>query len=235
MGGFLRGFDDPRVHTGSADLFVREFRTVLDLPALHLPGGSRMISYAAAAATFQIPLDAAAAAEIRTPVAVLLQGLCESSGIAAAARQVESPTAVHHHRTPEGAALLRGDLEALLRVPALLFYLQVSHAAAFFSRMAKLARQEGFPLAAGSAEPLPTAGYCPACGSKWAPGALGSGIQTCASCGKALEVLRSLPLVPGVGCRISYELLRRIVAIDLVVSYQEEGDIRPLRPGSTIS
>ena len=117
----------------------------------------------------------------------------------------------------------------------MLFYLQVSHAAAFFSRLAKLARQEGFPVAAGSGEPLPNAGYCPACSSRWSPGPLGSGIQSCTSCGKALEVVRSLPLVPGVGCRISYELMRRIVAIDLVTSYQEEGVIRPLRPGSTIS
>ena len=234
MGGFLRGFDDPRVHTGSADLFVREFRRVLDLPALHLPGGSGMISYAAAAASFQFPPDAAAATQTGSPVAVLLRGLAESASFAAAAGQGEPHKAVKDPRTPKTAALLRVELEALLRVPALLIYLQLSHAAAFFSRLAKLARQEGFPLAAGSGEPLPTAGYCPACDSKWSPAALGSGIQSCASCGKALEVVRSLPLIPGVGCRISYELLRRIVAIDLVVSYQEEGFIRPLRPGSTI-
>jgi hypothetical protein len=223
MGGFLRGFDDPRVHTGSADLFVREFRKVLDLPALHLSDGSGTISYAAAAGSFQIPPNAAAAAEPGSPVAVLLRGLHESAAFAAGARPLLE------------AAPLRADLAALLCVPALLFYLQVSHAAAFFSRLAMLARQGAFPLAAGSGEPLPTAGYCPACGSKWSPGPLGSGIQSCASCGQALEVVRSLPLVPGVGCRISYELLRRIVAIDLVVSYQEEGFIRPLRPGSTIS
>jgi hypothetical protein len=132
-------------------------------------------------------------------------------------------------------APLRGGLAALLRLPAMVFYLQVTDTALFFARLAKIAELEAFPLAAGSGEPLATAAYCPACGSRWSPRALSSGIQRCASCGKALEVVRSLPLVSGVGCMVSFELLRRMTDLDLVVSYQEEADIRPLRPGSSIS
>ena len=176
---------------------------------------------------YRVPPDAAAAAESDNPVSVLLRG---SESSPAARRQ---RTARQHPRTP---APLRADLAALLRVPALLIYLQVTDAAAFFARLAKLAGQEGFP--AGRRQRR-TPGHrrhiARPADPSWSPGALGSGIQSCASCGKALEVVRSLPLVPGVGCRVSYELLRRMVALDLVVSYQEEGNIRPLHPGSTIS
>jgi hypothetical protein len=39
MGRHLRGFDDPAVHVGTPERFVREFRKVLDLPALRVPAG----------------------------------------------------------------------------------------------------------------------------------------------------------------------------------------------------
>lgn len=223
MGGFLRGFDDPRMHTGSADLFAKEFRKVLNHPALRLPDGNKVVSYAAAAGSYRTPADAEAVAEPANPISVLLRGLNESAPFSAHARGLLQP------------APLREDLDALLRVPILLFYLQVTDTAALFARLAKIAEQEAFPLAVDSGEPLAAAGHCPACGSRWSPGARGSGIQRCTSCRKALEVVRSLPLVSGVACRVSYELLRRMVALDLVVSYQEEGNIRPLQPGSTIS
>jgi len=223
MGGFLRGFDNPRVHVGSADLFVKEFRKVLDHPALHLPDGNQVVSYAAAAGSYRVPADAAAAAKPDNPISALLRGLNESAPFTTHARHLLQP------------APLRADLAALLRVPVLLFYLQVTDTAAFFARLAIIAEQEAFPLAAGSGESTARGGYCPACGARCFPDALGSGIQRCASCGKALEVVRSLPLVSGAGCMVSYELLRRMVALDLVVSYQEEGNIRPLQPGSTIS
>jgi len=223
MGGFLRGFDDPRMHTGSADLFVKEFRKVLDHPALHLPDGNQVVSYAAAAGSYRTPADATTAAEPDNPISVLLRGLNESAPFGAHARDLLQP------------APLCADLAALLRVPILLFYLQVTDTAAFFARLAKIAEQETFPLVAGSGRPLATATCCPACGSRWSPGARSSGMQRCASCGEALEVIRSLPLISGVGCMVSYELLRRMVALDLVVSYQEEGNIRPLQAGSTNS
>jgi hypothetical protein len=223
MGGFLRGFENPRLHTGSADLFIREFRKVLVHPALHLPDGNQVVSYAAAAGSYRVPADVAAAAEPDNPISVLVRGLNESAPFSAHARHILHPVP------------LRADLAALLRLPALLFYLQVTDTAVFFARLAKIAEQEAFPLAAGSSESLAAAGYCPACRSKWSPGTPSSGIQRCACCGKALEVVRSLPLVSGVGCMVSYELLRRMVALDLVVSYQEEGNIRTLQPGSTIS
>ena len=39
-------------------------------------------------------------------------------------------------------------------------------------------------------------------------------------------------MVSGVSALVSYELLRRMTALELVISYQEEGKIVPLEPRS---
>jgi hypothetical protein len=192
MGGFLRGFGDPRCHTGSEALFIREFRKVLDHPSLRLPGGRGLVSYAAAAASYRTHAESAEAAAPCDPICTLMRGLSEPAP-GAQALEIIDPVP------------LQADLAALLRVPVMSFYLQVTDMAAFFARLAKIARQESFPLAA----------------------------ESCPACGEALEVVRALPLVSGVGCTVSYELLRRMVALDLVVSYQEEAAIRTMQPGST--
>jgi hypothetical protein len=213
MGRFLRGFDDPKFHVGSADLFVQEFKIVMDLPALHSPGDERTISYSEAAGSFRVSPTATVHKEQEDPVSAMVRGLGESSLFIA--------------REGKELALdkLREDLAALLRVPTLLFYFQISDRTAFFTNLEQMAKKFDFPVVTGGGESIP--GNCPVCGSNLPPGRHRR-ILKCGACGRALEMVRLLPLVSGIAATVSYEMLRRMVALDQVASYQEEGNIRPL-------
>jgi len=213
MGGFLRGFDDPRLHVGSADLFVKEFKIVMDCPALHPPGGERTISYSEAAGSFRVSPITTVHKELEDPVSAMVRGLGESSLFAAR----------------EGKELpldkLREDLAALLRVPTLLFYFQISDRTAFFTSLEQMAKKFDFPVVTEGGGSIP--GHCPVCGSNLPPGPHRR-ILRCGACGRPLEIIRPLPLVSGIAATVSYEMLRQMVALDQVFSYQEEGNIRPL-------
>ena len=216
MGGFLRGFNDPRIHSGSAAGFNAEFRNVMAWPALHLPGEKRTISYSEAAASLLAPAVTADIYEAADPVGTMIRGLCEVPDSAAALRRVFPP------------ATLQNDLAMLLRRPALLYYLSITDREAFFARLAGIARKDSFPLVTGEGQVQGSGSSCPACGSALPPPRQGEALK-CGSCGLAIESVRTLPVVSGVVALVSFEMLRRIVALDLVDSYQEEGKIVPLK------
>jgi hypothetical protein len=47
-GSYLRGFDDPAFHTGSETAFCAQFRMVLALPVIRVPGETQAVSFAEA-------------------------------------------------------------------------------------------------------------------------------------------------------------------------------------------
>jgi len=222
LGRFLRGFDDPRVHNGSPELFQREFRKVMAIPGLRVPGQAKAISYAEAAASGHRPPGPASAKAPDSPVSVLVLGLTIPATSSRGAG-LELPLEPLGH-----------DLAALLRAPVLLFYLQVSDRDRFLRELAAIARRDGFPLLPAATDPAAGPPPCPACGSALPPDHPGRSLQ-CGTCGIRLERARPLPLVPGVTATVSFEMLRRLVALDLVTQYQEEGTIIPLQPGSPMS
>jgi hypothetical protein len=210
MGGFLRGFDDPRVHLGSTGRFNAEFRKVMGLPAVHLPGEKRAISYVDAAGQFRVQAPAIPSPGPVDPVITMVRGLADIP--------VTLDTA---HRELRPAAL-RKDLAALLRMPVMLFYVSLSNREAFFGRLAEVAARESFPLITAGEQAQ--ASRCPSCRSALPP-LRQAQVLKCGSCGVLLENVRALPMVPGVAAMVSFELLRRMVDLDLVTSYQEEGKI----------
>jgi len=215
MGGFLRGFGDPRVHVGSTARFHAEFRKVMAFPALHPPGEKRTISYSEAAGRFLAPSIAGASRGPSDPVAEMVRGL------------IDVPMSVSALRRELPMETLRNDLAALLRTPVVLFYVSLSDQKAFFGRLAEIAARDGFPLITGEGQAQGSRARCHSCGTALPAPQQGKPLQ-CGSCGMAFESVRALPMVPGVVALVSYEMLRRMVALDLVVSYQEEGKVVPL-------
>ena len=218
LGKFLRGFDNPSVHTGSPEHFTREARKLMTIAALQVPGQSRAITYAEAAATGYGPPAPAPARAPDSPLALLLLGLT-----------VTGPRA-HGARFELPLEPLRKEVAALLRVPVLLFYLQVSDRELFFRELEAIARRDAFPLWPVTAEDGGTPLPCPACGAPMPPDRAGISVR-CPACRAGIERVRSLPMVPGAAATVSYEFLRRMVALPLVTQYQEEGTIQPLQTG----
>ena len=221
MGGFLREFGNPRVHLGSAARFSAEFRRLMALPAIHAPGGKRMISYSEAAEFFRAPSAGAGSTRPAEPVTTMVWGLSQAS----------VPDGAIRGELPLEA--LRKDLATLLRLPVLLFYLSISNREAFFARLAEIAARDGFPLVTGEGRPQASGIPCRSCGSALPSPQQGQALK-CTMCGQSYESVRALPMVSGVVALVSFEMLRRIVALELVDSYQEEGKIVPLRHGSKI-
>jgi hypothetical protein len=212
LGRLLRGFDDPSFHTGSPDLFAREFRKVFDHPAL-LPAGSvTALSYAETARRFRVT-QPSALGNPGTALSILAEGLAHA------------PVTVATTLPDLSAHALSQELSALLRWPALLFYVQVSDVSLFFGELEKLAGREKFTLRIAKETGQNSPGFCPACGGALPPGAP-SRILQCSACGRAIESIRALSMVSGVAATISYEMLFVLLASSQVVSYQEEGDIR---------
>ncbi len=216
MGGFLRGFEDSRVHLGTAARFAGEFGRLMRIPALHPSAGDKAVSYAEAAGSYRVPEHAVFDARAADPVSVLIRGLTGSPALESA-----HPLGVLH---PES---LRADLGRLLRIPLLRFYLQVAKREAFCTLLKGIAQHGGFPVS-GTLRGLPDA--CPACGHRLAFDA--GGAPQCPACSQTLETFLTLPMVPGVRALVSYEMLRQVLELNLVETYQEESEIRPLRPES---
>lgn len=216
MGGFLRGFNDPSVHLGSSARFAVEFRKILELPELHSTGIERAFSYSEAARRYRFAHLEATGNDPSDPVSTMIRGL-SCAPQPAAGIQGEHPL-----------WRLREDLQRILRVPALLFYLQVADRAAFYIKLNEVARKGSFPLAAGWKG---SGMSCPSCTGAIMPDK-DQGAFRCIQCGLYCESIRPLPMVPGVVATVSYDMLREVVALDLVETYQEEGEIRPLVSGS---
>jgi hypothetical protein len=211
MGGFLRGFRDPRVHLGSTERFAAQFRILMECPLFHSSAASRTVSFAEAAGSFRVPASDPAAAEPATPASALIQGLREAESFA-----------------PENAgelipARLLDDVSALLRVPALVFYLQFSDRALFFATLGDVASRNGFRLAKSSGSQM----ICPTCGSPLIRGGSPPAAR-CNSCSRSVETVMPLPMVHGAVASVSYEMLRHAVAMNVVETYQEESEIRPM-------
>jgi len=221
MGGFLRGFGDPRIHLSPVSGFITEFRKIMNLAVLHPPGEKQLISYAAAVTAYRV-LKVQASGEPADPVAILLQGLAGQSLVAPDLRR----------KLP--LEILRGDLVALLRTPALHFHITVSDRAAFSTAVEEIAGAEGFPLVQQQGPGQGGKKSCAFCRSPLATMQPGQ-ILKCGSCMQALESIRWLPMVPAVAADVSFDLLRRLVSLEVVRSYQQEGKIVLLENGSGIS
>jgi ribosomal protein L37AE/L43A len=219
MGAFLRGFDNPRIHVGSKAGFIREFRKVMDLPALGQPGHADKISYAKAAISFRVSMPSAEGATVSDPVSTLVRGLHEAAHLSGETRR----------ELPLNA--LTSQLISLLRVPIMVYYLAIADRKRFFNDAKRMAGSRGLPLVA--LEEMPEKGRvgCPQCQSQLLPARYATILQ-CGKCGQQFEFVRSLPMVAAVAALVSYEMLRGMVALDVVVSYQEEGKIVPLEFGS---
>jgi hypothetical protein len=214
MGRHLRGFDDPRVHLGTETRFAGEFKKVLDFPALRVPDGDRVVSYSEAVGMFCAPASRPGA-EIEDPVSTMMQGLA-------------GPQALARKPCPELAAdRLFKDLSMLLRTPLLRFYLQVADPRTFQSNLQEMAGREGFPLAFGLRE---SELVCPSCRAPLSRGARSLPAR-CIRCKQTYETATLLPMVSGAAASISYEMLRRMVGLESVLSYQEEGEILPASKG----
>jgi hypothetical protein len=219
MGRFLRGFDDPRVHTGSVASFVAEFRRILDLATLRRPGEEHPISYAAATATCKTHSAAIAGTESSDPVSAMIQGL--------EAPSLHSPDL----RRQIPLEMLQEDIMGLLRMPALRFYIAISDRHAFFGRLDEIVKKGAFPLVKAESATAGGKAQCPFCHSQFQLESH-SRLSQCGACWRPLECVRSMPMVSAVVATVSYEMLRRIVSMDLVESYQAEGKIVPLGNGS---
>jgi ribosomal protein L37AE/L43A len=219
MGAFLRGYDDPRIHVGSKAGFILEFRKIMDLPALGQPGQPKKISYAKAATSRRVSMPSSEVAVAADPVSTLVRGLHGA------------PILSGETRSELALGALESDLTSLLRIPIMVYYLAIADRKRFFTDVKRMAGSQGLPLVA--LEEMPENGRvaCPKCGWQLLP-ARQATILKCGKCMKQFEFVRSLPMVPAVAALVSYEMLRRMVALDVVNSYQEEGKIVPLEFGS---
>ncbi len=210
MGRHLRGFDDPGIHTGTESSFAREFDKVFRYPALRVASQERVVTYADAVRRYRFAGVEKAAAD--DPVMTMARGLRGPQALA------------HEPRAELAPEPLLEDLAALLRIPLLRFYLQIREAERFRADLEATARQGRFALAVGR----PVSGaVCPQCGRRLAhepPGPV-----RCPSCGRPYETVDWLPLGGAVAASISYEFLRRLVALESVSAYQEESRIVPVR------
>jgi hypothetical protein len=218
VGGFLRGFNDPRIHVGSMPGFILEFRKIMDLPALGQPGQSQKISYTKAATACHVSISSTRAEGVSEPVSALIHGLQEAPPMRGQTRY-ELPL-----------RSLESDLTALLRVPMMSYYLAIADRKRFFTEVKRMAANGGFPLVA--LEEMPEHGRvaCLNCGYQLLPASHVTTLQ-CAQCKRHFELVRSLPMISAVAALVSFEMLRRMVALDEINSYQEEGKIVALEFG----
>lgn len=209
MGRFLRGFDDRSVHLGAPEQFAREFRKLLAIPMLRRPDGAQPMSYADAVREARVSgVDPQAVG----PLGVLLQGL---GGPA---------TQSSDARIELAAAIVGEDLTKLLREPALRVYVQATDRHRLLSLVRDLAAQGGHVVAIVDDQTAPA---CPRCNAPLQRGDEAAAL-VCPWCRKALETLDVLPMSAAVGGVLSFDFLQRIVGLDLVATYQESGDIRPI-------
>ena len=211
MGRYLRGFDDPRIHLGSPGRFASQFRKVMELPALHRAGEDRLVSCAEALSSLAMRRDEAAGGQSANPAALMTQVLEAAGG-------------------GMPGETLRKDVEELLRFPALSFYLQVSNRKAFFTALREVAANNAFRLATRSKD---SRIVCSVCRNPVLP-ETGFPVR-CLVCNRAIEAVSPLPMVPAVAAFVSYEMLRQMVAIDTVETYQEESEIKPVIAGEDLN
>lgn len=206
MGRHLRGFEDPAVHLGTASSFAREFDKVFRFPALRVPSREGVVTYADAVRRYRYAGIEKAAAD--DPVMTMARGL-------------RGPQTMAHERRAElPAEPLLEDLGALLRTPLLRFYLQVHETKRFRAELESTARAGRFALAVAARA---SEAACPACGRRLERDR--SGPARCPSCGRTYETVAWLPLGSGIAASVSYEFLRRLVALESVAAYQEESRI----------
>jgi hypothetical protein len=211
MGGFLRGFDDSRIHLGSARRFADQFRRVMNHPALRTAGEGQPVSYSEAVRFYRLSGPEAQDGQNATPVSTMMRGLREAASLAT------------ELRGELDAARVREGVTSLLRLPALMFYLQVSDYDRFFAKASAAAEKNGFLLARSSAG---LKMVCPSCGGALPQNAT-RGAGKCTFCGKEIEVIRPLVMVQGAAATVSYDMLRLLTEMTLVETYQEESEIEP--------
>lgn len=209
IGRLLRGFDDPSVHLGAPEQFAREFRKVLAMPALQRVDGVKPLSYADAVREAHVSgIDP----QSDSPVAVLRRGL--------AGPATQSTDA----RIELSAETIDADLARLLREPVLRLYLQAMDRRSLLTAVGNLSVQGGFTVAVAERDETPE---CPRCGAPLQR-ADGQSPFVCARCQKSVETLDILPMSAAIVGIVSFDFLRALVGLDVVTTYQESGDIRPV-------
>jgi hypothetical protein len=206
MGGFLRGFENSSIHLGTKTQFAREFRRVLREPLLRTFDNAA-ISYSQAVESWHLP---AIETEALDPLSTLMRGLRGQKIINDIITQEISVDSFYE------------ELRRLLRQPRLRFFLTVSNPQLLQDSVEGIAKQMGLPFTFGTRE---EAKICPSCGNTLA-NPKNSPI-VCSRCGIEFESFIEQLMVPSVLAIVSYDMLREVLALDLVENYQEESAIRP--------
>jgi hypothetical protein len=174
----LRGFDDPAFHTGSEASFYYQFRRVLDLPVIQVPqrGPSSFLE-----AVVVCRLDDAAAAkdELVDELAELLTGPAVND---AGERILVERQAVS------------AEIQRMLSIPIMRFYLRAEHGASFTDSVHSLASRVAFPVRVGL-NPIAE---------------------------EPVEQFRIMGLGHNVSCWISYDMLRLVTEHVPIEAYQAE-------------
>jgi hypothetical protein len=219
MGRFLRGFDDPAIHLGTASSFVAEFRKIMGIQILRQPGERQMASYASATSMYRVCPIHPLGTESSDPVSTMIHGLTAPAPAAPDLRRKLPLETLHE------------DISALLHTPAMHFYLKLRDRGGFFSALEQISRTGGFPLVLQDISSKADRILCPLCRAPLSAVRPGQ-ILKCESCSQALESVRALPMVPAAVAAVSYEMLREMLDLQQVEGYQEEGKIVPLDKGS---
>lgn len=173
----LRGFGDPEIHTGSPESFYFQFRRVLAMPSIHAGDGG-LLSYAEAVVFGRVE-DGAATGELVDELTELIGG-----------PEVNDAGT----RVVLARASVAQDIQAMLAVPAMRFYIRAEQSVAFADGVRALAQRVAHPVEIG----LNRLDERP------------------------VEQFRVMGIGPNISCRISYDMLRLITEEVPISAYQAE-------------
>jgi hypothetical protein len=130
----LRGFDDPAFHTGSPESFYRQFRRVLEVPAIRVPKWG-LISFADAMEVCRLDDPGASPGE---ELADELAGLLGGPAVNDAGE-----------RQPAARQSVSEDVNRMLGIPAMRFYFRTEYGPAFGDGVRRLADRVFSPIRIG--------------------------------------------------------------------------------------
>lgn len=207
MGRYLRGFSDSIIHLGIAAQFAREFRRVMDDPVLHA-FGDKAVSYAQAAESWHLP---AIETEAIDPLSTLVRGL--------RGQKIKNTITIQEMSVEP----FYEDLRCMLRLPRLRIFLTAPNPRLLQRSVQEIAERMNLPYTFAARE---QAQSCPSCGSGLILNSRNSP-AVCPSCTIEFETFIEQRMVPSVFAVVSYDMLREVLALDLVEAYQEESAILP--------
>lgn len=129
----LRGFEDPSFHTGTPLSFYQQFRRVLTLPVIRVPGRG-IASFGDALVVCRADDRAPGSNELVDDLADLLRGPAVNDA---------------GERVLVKRDALAEDLGKMLAIPVMRFYMRAEHGAAFADGVRKLADRVPYPVRIG--------------------------------------------------------------------------------------